>query len=223
VTNPTTPDASISAPSHTFAPSHDRTVIVPSKRSIAKATLIALVVAGIVLATTVLPAEYGIDPLGTGKALGLTEISAGGPTVIVREAAAGGPIAQQAGGYKIDAIEFSLIPGGSVEYKYRLEKGAPMLYSWVADAPIEFDMHTEPDGKGAEGSDSFEAGTAPSKNGSYTAPYAGIHGWYWHNTTDKLVSIKLTTAGFYSVAKMFDETGKAYDFEVKNPPPPETP
>jgi hypothetical protein len=198
-------------------------VIVPSKRSLAKATLIALVVAGVVLATAVLPAEYGIDPLGTGRALGLMDISSSTATVVPTEAAAGGPIANQPNGYKVDAIEFSLIPGGSVEYKYHLDKGATMIYSWVASGPIEFDMHTEPDGKGPDASDSFEAGTAPSKNGTYTSPYPGIHGWYWHNTTNEFVTIKVTTAGFYTVAKMFDETGKAYDFEVKNPPPPEAP
>ena len=198
-------------------------VAVPSTRSLAKATLIALVVAGVVLATTVLPAEYGIDPLGTGKALGLMEISGSAATVVPIAPAAGGPIQPQTNGYKIDAIEFSLIPGGSVEYKYHLDKGAPMLYSWVASAPIEFDMHTEPDGKGADASDSFEAGTAGSKNGTYTSPYPGIHGWYWHNTTKEFVTIKVTTAGFYTVAKMFDETGDATDFEVKNPPPPEVP
>ena len=47
------------------------TVAAPSKRAIVKATVIALAVALLILFTTVLPAEYGIDPLKTGKALGL--------------------------------------------------------------------------------------------------------------------------------------------------------
>ena len=41
----------------------------PSKKAIAKATAIALIVAVVILFTAVLPAEYGIDPLGTGKTL----------------------------------------------------------------------------------------------------------------------------------------------------------
>ena len=63
--------------------------VAPSKQSLLKATGVALVVAIIVLTTAVLPAEYGIDPLGTGKALGLSGISgAAAPTVIPKAAAA---------------------------------------------------------------------------------------------------------------------------------------
>ena len=49
----------------------------PSKGAIVKATLIALGVALVLLFTAVLPAEYGIDPLKTGKLLRLTGISQG--------------------------------------------------------------------------------------------------------------------------------------------------
>src|SRR5579872_2966440 len=47
----------------------------PSKAAIAKASGIALAVALVILFTTVLPAEYGIDPLKTGAGLGLTDLS----------------------------------------------------------------------------------------------------------------------------------------------------
>ena len=47
----------------------------PSKAKLAWATLAALVVAGVVLVATVLPAEYDIDPLGIGEALGLRVLS----------------------------------------------------------------------------------------------------------------------------------------------------
>src|SRR5690242_11950121 len=47
----------------------------PSMRAIVMATVLALVVAAVLLVTAVLPAEYGIDPLGTGKALRLTDLS----------------------------------------------------------------------------------------------------------------------------------------------------
>ena len=195
-------------------------VVVPSKRSLAGATLVALVVAGLVLTTAVLPAEYGIDPLGTGKVLGLLNISSANRAPVTIAPAAGGPISPQPNSYKVDAIEFLLIPMGSVEYKYHLEKGATMVYSWTATGPVAFDMHTQPDGKPPEASDSFEAGEGAKGNGSYAAPYPGIHGWYWQNRTDKDVTIRVTTAGFYTAAKMFDETGASYDYEVKDPPPP---
>ena len=47
---------------------------VPSTRKILAATGGALAVATVLLVLFVLPAEYGIDPLGTGKALGLTAL-----------------------------------------------------------------------------------------------------------------------------------------------------
>ena len=195
-----------------------------SAGSIGKATLIALVVAGIALATAVLPAEYGLDPLGTGKALGLLNINAAGAAapLVPIAAAAGGPIANQPKRYKTDSIEFSLIPNGSVEYKYHLDKGGTMIYSWTATAPVSFDMHTEPTVGGAAKSDSFEAGEAATKSGTYTAPYAGIHGWYFQNRSKNDVKIVVQTSGFYDIAKMFDESGSSTDFEVTDPPPPPT-
>jgi hypothetical protein len=47
----------------------------PSRGRIIKATVIALVVAAVLLIVAVLPAEYGIDPIGTGKALHLTDLA----------------------------------------------------------------------------------------------------------------------------------------------------
>lgn len=45
-----------------------------SPRRLARSTLIALLVATLLLVTVVLPAEYGIDPTGLGRALGLTQM-----------------------------------------------------------------------------------------------------------------------------------------------------
>src|SRR5438094_10190497 len=47
----------------------------PSKRAIAKATAVAAGIAAILLFTVVLPAEDGFDPLHTGAAIRLTELS----------------------------------------------------------------------------------------------------------------------------------------------------
>ena len=63
-----------------FLTSHDavrrrnRRRHAPTRKRLAVATAIALAVAALVLVAAVLPAEYGIDPLGTGKALGLTAL-----------------------------------------------------------------------------------------------------------------------------------------------------
>lgn len=46
----------------------------PSARSLVRSTLVALVLAIAVLVTIVLPAEYGVDPTGIGRVLGLTQM-----------------------------------------------------------------------------------------------------------------------------------------------------
>ena len=50
----------------------------PSLAKILLATVVAFIVASIILVVAVLPAEYGIDPLGTGKALGLMDLAKAG-------------------------------------------------------------------------------------------------------------------------------------------------
>jgi hypothetical protein len=50
-------------------------VQAPSTGKILMATVIAALIAAVILVVAVLPAEYGIDPLGTGKALGLTSLA----------------------------------------------------------------------------------------------------------------------------------------------------
>ena len=46
----------------------------PSTRQLVRSTVVALAVAGAILMTVVLPAEYGVDPTGVGRVLGLTQM-----------------------------------------------------------------------------------------------------------------------------------------------------
>jgi hypothetical protein len=185
----------------------------PSKKAIAKATAIALIVAVVILFTAVLPAEYGIDPLGTGKALHLTDLAKATeskpeskPVGARPAAASAGIYTAQSGIFKTDSEDLSLMPGEGVEIKYHMQKGGGMLYSWKATGPVAFEFHGEPDNK--PNKDYFEsyelndqAGSDHS-NGSFTAPSTGIHGWFWENKGKKEVQIHLITAGFYDNAKM---------------------
>ena len=180
----------------------------PSGRALLKATLIALVVAGIVLVVAVLPAEYGIDPLGTGRAIGLTDLFAAGggeeaaaPATVTPGLA--GPVFPRPYDWRVDNREFTIRPGTGMEFKYELDRGATMLYSWKADGFVDYDFHTEPEGKPSSASDSFDKGEASQKRGAYTAPYDGIHGWYWENKSNKDVKVVLQTAGFYDEAMVF--------------------
>ena len=186
----------------------------PSKKAIAKATGIALAVALLLLFTAVLPAEYGIDPLKTGKALHLTDLAKATESKAESKPAVGArPVAAPAGIYtaqpgifKTDSEDLSLMPGEGVEIKYHMQKGAGMLYSWKATGPVAFEFHGEPDNK--PNKDYFESYELNDKvgadhaNGSFTAPSTGIHGWFWENKGKKEVQIHLVTAGFYDNAKM---------------------
>jgi hypothetical protein len=111
----------------------------PPAGTLIKATLAALVAASIVLVVAVLPAEYGIDPTGAGRALGLTglfeagqeaaAVAAAPATITASEA---GPLHPQFNEYREDTREFTIAPKSGLEFKYTLNKGATMIYSWKA-------------------------------------------------------------------------------------------
>lgn len=197
-------------------------VKAPSKSAIAKATGIALLVAIAILFTVVLPAEYGIDPLKTGKAFHLTDLSKAteakataakaesepAPAVGARPVPApAGIYTAQPKPYKVDSEDLSLGPGEGVEIKYHMQKGAGMVYAWKATGNIQYEFHGEPDKKpNKDYFESYELDNQLGKDhsyGAFTAPTTGIHGWFWENKSKKQVDIHLTTAGFYDSAKMY--------------------
>ena len=173
----------------------------PSKAKLAWATLAALLVAGVVLVATVLPAEYDIDPLGIGEALGLRVLSTPGSGPI--PVSSDGLIAHRSS-YRLDRRTFELEPGGFVEYKYRLEEGRSMVYSWTASHWVRSEMHSEADGAEAGTAQFFEVEERTlARHGSYVAPFPGIHGWYWLNEIDDTVTVTLDAAGFFSTSVEF--------------------
>ena len=190
-------------------------VEAPSRKAIAKATGVALIVALIILFAAVLPAEYGIDPLKTGAALHLTDLSKAAETKPESKPAAGArPTAAPTGiyraepaSYKVDTEDLTLFPGDGVEIKYHMQKGAGMVYSWKATGNILYEFHGEPDQKpNPDYFESYELNDKVGKDhssGSFTAPTTGIHGWFWENKGSKQVDLHLTTAGFYDSAKMY--------------------
>ena len=180
----------------------------PPPRKLVKATLIALVLAAVVLVTAVLPAEYGIDPLGVGQATGLMDLfaaggeeEAAGPATITPGLA--GPIFPRPYEWKVDRREFTIAPGTGIEFKYELDRGSTFVYSWKATNFVDYDFHTEPEGKPREASESFDKGEAAQRRGAYTAPYDGIHGWWFENKTNRDVTVTLQTAGFYEEGRLF--------------------
>jgi len=182
----------------------------PSLATLGRTTAVALAVAAVILVTAVLPAEYAIDPLGTGRWLGLTEIAAPTPAPVETTRHAGaalkpvtaGRVAIYPGSYSYDVYEVTLEPFEYVEYKYQLEQDAAMVFSWTASAPVTQDFHGEravaAAGEAAE--ESYDKVDREGADGTFTAPFAGIHGWYWENPNADPVTVRLTTSGFYSSA-----------------------
>lgn len=100
--------------------------------------------------------------------------------------------------YKTETVDINLEAGGQVEYKAIMEEGEALLYSWEADGILYYDFHAHQ----AEGNPDFwtryAEGESNSHHGSIIAPYSGQHGWFWLNTEDKAVTVKLTVAGYYN-------------------------
>lgn len=115
--------------------------------------------------------------------------------------------------YSVNSVEFILGPFESVEYKYRIEEGGSMLYSWEATGELLFDMHSEPDGAPEGYAETFGKARTVGDHGTYIAPFSGIHGWFWENRGTDDVTLNLISAGFYSGATEF-RGGGSTDYEV---------
>ena len=183
---------------------------VAARERIALVVGTALLVAGVVLVAAVLPAEYGVDPLGVGAKLGLTAIGDVQKQLAAFEAtrasSGGGPavVAARERPFQHETATFAIAPRDSVEYKYRLDKGSALLYSWTSTAAVNYELHAEPDGAPKGYAESFEKRNgAAAAAGTLTAPFAGIHGWYWENTGDTPVTVTLSSAGFYTMSHEF--------------------
>ena len=150
---------------------------------------LSVIVSIVLLFVVILPAEFDIDPLGTGAALNLLGMT--------DERRAQGYYSQGKGFRKHDAT-FELAPFESVEIKYRLEQSSSIMFAWSADSEIVWDLHAEPD-IGPKGfAESFGAGRAVDSYGNYIAPFTGIHGWFFENRHTESVSVHITTVGFFT-------------------------
>lgn len=167
----------------------------PTGKRLLAATALALFGASVLFATVVLPAEYGVDPFGTGELLGLIVLS--DPTVAQIPIREDGLTAHSTS-YRVDTRSFELPPDGFVEYKFRLEAGEAMVYTWTATGPVRSEMHSEADGAPQGTAEFFEVEDQTlGRNGTYVAPFPGDHGWYWLNRGADPVTVTIHAAGFF--------------------------
>jgi hypothetical protein len=191
-----------------MTPIPEQTLEVRHRIAVAAGT--ALLGAGLILVMFVLPAEYGVDPLGTGAKVGLLELGVVGQQVqALNEASAAGAglatvVAPQDRAFKQESVDFTVGPREGMEYKYRLDRGEALLFSWKASGPVSYELHGEPDGAPRGYADSYEKGQGATQlSGTFTAPSDGIHGWYWENPSDQAIVVTLVTAGFYNLSHEF--------------------
>jgi hypothetical protein len=176
-----------------------------SRTKIIIGVIVALVIAAIALVFFILPAERGIDLTGSGEKSGLTNLAeAGEMTELERGALREGVLTTSAQAMHTDRWERELGPYEAVEFKYTMEEGQPMIFSWRTTAPVNYDMHSHPFEGGEEMTESYGAGDAQAMRGLYVAPFTGIHGWYWQNRTLDNVTLTLEATGGFTNSTIFD-------------------
>lgn len=190
---------------------------LPSKKQLNRATLIAAGVAATLLITTILPAEYGVDPTGVGSALGLTpmgelkreqatsdavarNVKAAGDdgdlTLDAEPAASASTVA--ASGIQAGEVTLTLAPDEGMEVKATMKAGDELQYRWSTDGPkVNFEFHGEEAGAASSDYTSYEKGSSAGGNGKFRAPFDGTHGWYWRNRTGQPLTIKVEATGVF--------------------------
>jgi len=200
---------------------------LPTSGQLIRSTLIALAAAVVILVTAVLPGEYGIDPTGIGRALGLAEMGdikvqlaeeaeadghhgseeAVPVTPDQRSSLIGRIVAEllitsaQAEGAS-DDITFTLDPAEGIEIKLVMVAGAKANFSWnVEGGVVNYDLHG--DGGGEEVSYQKDRGVE-GHEGVIEAAFDGSHGWFWRNRGAGTVTVNLSVSGDYSDVKRYN-------------------
>ena len=187
---------------------------LPSSAQLIRSTVIAAIGAAVILIAVVLPAEYGIDPTGAGRILGLTEMGeikqeladeAEQDQMTHDEPEQSSSLLNEVFGLFVgtahaqeawtDTITFTLAPDAYTEIKLVMDEGAVAEYAWVAEGGrINFDLHAHGNGQSVD----YDRGRGEtSGEGSIDAPFAGEHGWFWRNRDSSAVTITLQLRGNY--------------------------
>lgn len=172
-------------------------VVHVAPRKLFVSTLLALLIAALLLLTVVLPAEYGVDVTGVGRLLGLTRIG----QLKALNGTSGEVMHAHPSKYRSARVEISVKGGEELEYKATLAKGEPLLYAWsVQGGTVHFEFHGEPEGNAPK--DFYQsyqmADHSAGEQGSFVAPFTGRHGWYWRNESSEPATIVLEASGYYT-------------------------
>ncbi|MHB8123514.1 MAG: hypothetical protein ACYDG4_15325 [Desulfuromonadaceae bacterium] len=181
---------------------------LPTLRQLLKASGIAMLVAVAILITTVLPSEFGIDPTGIGKAMGLTALSATNAEAakLPKSMEPSVPIVQTPTGIvtktefplRSDDMSLTLLPNEGAEIKATMRKGEQFVFNWATEGgSVNVDMHGEKANAGDKFTSYWKGQQLTGDQGTFVAPFDGTHGWFWRNRGDKAVTVKVKASGFY--------------------------
>jgi len=176
------------------------------------ATLGALAAAALVVLGAILPAEFNRDPLGIGKLSGLSRLWAPADKTVSANQAGVARAREYDIPFRTDVVEIPLgdfmagADRSELEYKVRMRKDATLTYAWevigAADPrDFHFDQHghTTPKPGEAMTVSTYRQAFGVKQQGALTAPFDGIHGWQFSNSSEKPVVVRVKLAGFYEL------------------------
>jgi hypothetical protein len=197
-------------------------------KSIPAGRLLALTAGGLAIATVVvfgaiLPAEFNLDPLGIGKATGLSRLWAPPEVAFDASKAGTGPLAREYDiSFRTDTIEIPLKSsddprrGNELEYKVRMKQGGTLIFEWSVSGitnPEEFYTdfhgHTLSETREAMTVATYKQATGLGAKGALTAPFDGVHGWYFQNQAVPAVVVRVKLSGFYELIEPGDTGNEA--------------
>lgn len=161
-----------------------------------KATAAALLVAVLILIAAVLPAEYGVDPTGIGRRIGLMALSAAGRPA--PPPAADAVLVRRPVPFRNERLTLPLAAGQGIEIKSAMKAGDRFEFSWTSDGgPVEVDFHGERPNDGDRFTSYWAGDAEAAAHGSFVAPFEGVHGWYWKNNGPASVTVNLSVSGYF--------------------------
>ena len=180
-----------------------------SGKTLALITGGGLFVGALIVLGAIMPAEFNTDPLGIGKLTGVSRLwapesksfSGGGGVTLSYSSTT--PRTSHVVDIPLGAADW---PEAALEYKVRMKKDATLIYAWEVIGTREprdfhFDQHghTTPTPGQPMSVATYRQAFGLRQQGALTAPFDGIQGWQFSNSSEKPVVVRLRLAGFYEL------------------------
>ena len=180
-----------------------------SKGKLILAVGLALIAAAVIVFGAILPAQMNTDPLGLGKLTGISRLWAPAERTVDPNSGAFKRARDYSAAPRTDIIEIPLNDprtGFELEYKVHMQKDATLIYEWEAigaqsdrDLYYDFHGHTTPKPGYEMAVATYKQARGLKQQGSLTAPFDGIQGWFFQSSGDTPIVIRVKLTGFYDL------------------------